>query len=94
MVIHSVNDLISVTNDARQKMWLNSLQKAEELRQTIDNELYIEALKGQNKCLIDVNSYQDSDPCGYIVERLVGILEQEGFKVRYMEFSGLLTIEW
>jgi hypothetical protein len=93
-MIHSVNDLISVSSDARRKMWLNSLQEAEKLRNAIDNELYIEALKGQNKCLIDVNSYQDSDPCGYIVERLVGILEREGFKVRYMEFSGLLTIEW
>ena len=93
-MIHSINDLISTASEARRKMWLNSLQEAEKLRNAIDNELYKQALKGQNKCLIDVNSYQDSDPCGYIVERLVGILEREGFKVRYMEFSGLLTIEW
>jgi hypothetical protein len=33
MVIHSVNDLISTASEARRKMWLNSLQKAEELRQ-------------------------------------------------------------
>ena len=93
-MIHSVNDLISVTSDARRKMSLDSFQKAKELRNTIDNELYKQALKGQNYCLIDLHKYQDSDPCGYIVERLVGILEREGFKVRYMEFSGLLTIEW
>lgn len=93
-MIHSVNDLIATASEARRRMSLDSAKKAEKLRSAIDNELYIEALKGQNKCLIDMNSYQDSDPCGYIINHLIGILEQEGFRVRYMEFSGLLTIEW
>jgi hypothetical protein len=94
MVIHSVNDLISVTSDARRKMSLDSFQKAKDLRNTIDNELYKQALKGQNYCLIDLHKYQDSDPCGYIINNLVGLLIQEGFEVEYKEISALLTIKW
>ena len=92
-MIHSVNDLIATASEARRRMSLDSAKKAESLRKAIDNELYKQALKGQNKCLIDVNQYEDNDdPCGYIINHLIGILEQEGFKVRYMEFSGLLIL--
>lgn len=94
MVIHSVNDLISTASEARRKMWLDSLQKAERLRETIDNELYTQALKGQNKCIIDLCKYKDSDPCGYIIERLVGLLKKEGFNVEHKEISELLIIGW
>ena len=94
MVIHSVNDLISTASEARRKMWLNSLQEAEKLRNTIDNELYIEALKGQNQCLINLYKYKDNDHCGYITDRLIGILKQEGFEVQYIEVSELLIIKW
>jgi hypothetical protein len=94
-MIHSVNDLIATASEARRRMSLDSAKKAESLRKAIDNELYMQALKGQNKCMIDVNQYKDSDdPCGYIINHLIEILEQEGFRVRYMEFSELLTIEW
>ncbi len=94
MVIHSVNDLISTASEARRRMSFDSFQKAEELRKAIDNELYKQALKGQNKCIINLYKYKDSDPCGYIIDRLVGLLEYEGFKVEHIEVSELLIIEW
>ena len=93
-MIHTVNDLISTASEARRRMCLDSLKKAEKLREAIDNELYKQALNGQNKCLIDLSKYQDSDPCGYIVERLVGLLKKEGFNVEHKEVSQLLIIGW
>ena len=75
-------------------MWLDSLQEAKELRNIIDNELYTQALKGQKKCVVELYKYKDDDPCGYIVERLIGLLKQEGFKVQHIEVSELLIVEW
>jgi hypothetical protein len=94
-VIHNANDLISVSSEARRKMSQESFQKARELRNAIDNELYTQALKGQNQCLINSYKYhQDSDPCGYIIDRLIDMLEEEGFQVEYIEVSDLLIIKW
>ena len=93
-MIHSVNDLISTASEARRNMWLDSLKKAEELRLAIDNELYKQALKGQNQCIIELYKYKDSDPCGYIIERLVGLLKKEGFNVEHIEVSELLIVKW
>lgn len=91
---YSANDLISVTSEARRKMSKDSFQKATELRKSIDIELYKQALKGQNHCLIDLCKYKDSDPCGYIISHLAGLLMQEGFEVEHKEVSELLIIKW